>query len=156
MQFSKRLAKLYQAGLLARLGLIFSPMALLLAIFLPVGFVVSGNDGMWAVLIACGSCLAGGLLSTVIGTFFRGPEAALQELLMGMLFRMGVPLGAAMFVMDRAPAVQAAGFVYYLIPFFLVGLSVHAAIAVGLQQGALPDGGAATSGNSVDKVETSA
>lgn len=130
MRFSKRLAKLHQAGLLARLAIVVAPLLLLAIVVVPIGYLISGPSGFAACSIAFVACLAGGLLSSALGMFFKGPGAALQELLIGMLFRMGVPLGIALLVITRFPALQDAGFVFYLVPFFLVGLAMHASVAV--------------------------
>ncbi|MDA7978270.1 MAG: hypothetical protein MPJ50_05805 [Pirellulales bacterium] len=134
MQLSKRLAALQRLGLFGRLMLLCVPLLLTAVILLPLGFALSGWIGFAAAFTALVSCLVGGLMATAIGLVFHGPQAALQELLLGMLFRMGVPLGATVLVLSQIPSLDEAGFIFYLLPFFFISLAVHACLAVGASQ----------------------
>jgi hypothetical protein len=105
-----------------------------------------------AVLLAFSSCLVGGLIATAVASLLNGainssPMAALYELLIGMMFRMGVPMGAALVVLGRAPALRDAGFVFYLLPFFAVSLAIQTAIAAGSHQLSVDEATASKSGS---------
>lgn len=161
MPISERLSKLSQRGPLARLAATVAPMLLLAAVLVPVSILMAGENGLVASLTAFAVCLAGVMLSAGLGVFFRGPQAALQELLVGMMFRMGAPLGAALLVNKRFPALEEAGFMWHLVPFFLVGLVMHSLVTVaGLNAAgagvAGAAGGSAGSAKSDSNVESAA
>ena len=132
MQLSTRLARLSHLGLPARLLLFAVPLFLLALVLTSVGWALSGWIGVAAVAIAFVSCLVGSLAAVSLSFFLQGSHSPLQELLVGMLFRMGVPMGAALVVVMRSPTLDEAGFVFYLLPFFLVAVGIHALTAVGL------------------------
>ena len=52
-------------------------------------------------------------------------------MLVGMLVRMGIPLGAALLVVFRGGPLADAGFLYYLVVFYLVTLTVETFLALG-------------------------
>ena len=96
----------------------------------PVAYLVSGSVGLLA-SGAAGLCCSLGAFGTLMLThWFRGPTGLLPRVLGGMFIRMAVPLAAAMGVQLSQSPLADAGFLYYLLMFYLVTLAVETGLWV--------------------------
>lgn len=95
-----------------------------------VGLITAGRDGVWAATLASGLCWAGAAQGFVLAALLPGQSLALARLMVGMLPRMGLPLGVGAFVCVQVPWLMAAGLAFYLIGGYLVLLLVETWLAV--------------------------
>lgn len=86
--------------------------------------------GLAAAALASGCCCAGALSAVAISPWFRDPRRLLAFVLIGMSLRMGIALTTALFVQLGGGPLVDAGFVYYLLVFYLVTLAVETTVAV--------------------------
>ena len=68
-----------------------------------------------------------------LGQLSHGPNQALTNLLMSMLIRMAIPLAACLLALLTGSRLAEAGFVFYVLGFYLAALSIDTAFVV-LQQ----------------------
>jgi hypothetical protein len=83
---------------------------------------------------AVGVCSAGALLAIWINYFLCDPKYALTALLLGMAVNMGVPLAFAVAVQLLGGPLSQAGFLYYLVFFYLLTLGVKTILCLPLPQ----------------------
>lgn len=96
----------------------------------PAAFLLSGRMGLGAACLAALSCYLGATGALLLAHWFRGPKNLLPRVLGGMFLRMTVPLAAVLGVqLTRSPLAEA-GFVYYLLMFYLVTLAVETGLRV--------------------------
>jgi hypothetical protein len=95
-----------------------------------------GPMGIWAAAVATAICLAGAAAALVATGLFRGagPHGAVSGMMLGMLFRMGLPLGALMAFQQNGGALVEAGIVGCLLLVYPVTLLAEVALAVSLLQ----------------------
>jgi len=94
-----------------------------------------GGQAMGAALAAVGICLAGAVPALLLTAWWKGtPHAAMGSALLGMLFRMGIPLAAVM-ILHRPGGggeLLAAGIVGSVLIVYPVTLLTEVALAVSL------------------------
>jgi len=96
------------------------------AVILPIGWVISGNRaGLFAGAAAGGACLLAAWLALFLSEPLRRPQHVLTLVHAGMIIRMGIPLGVALAVNFRGGPLADAGFLYYLVVFYPVTLTVE-------------------------------
>ncbi len=96
------------------------------AVILPLGWAISGNrTWLFAAAAAGGVCLLAALAALAVSEPLRRPQHTLALVLLGMLIRMGIPLGAALTVYFHGGPLANAGFLYYLVVFYPVTLTVE-------------------------------
>jgi hypothetical protein len=94
-----------------------------------------GTQGVFAALAAAAICLAGAMAALVVtGTMRGSPHAAVSGMLLGMLFRMGLPLGAIMAFQKMGGPLVEGGIVGCLLLVYPVTLLAEVALAVSLLQ----------------------
>lgn len=108
---------------------------LLIAILLSVALAAVGywqHDaiGVAAGVIAAGVCYAAAAMALAIACFARGPNAALQSLVGGMLLRMGVPLGVGVYLMRNSADLAAAGLFGFIVVAYLTMLAVETVLSL--------------------------
>lgn len=91
----------------------------------PVAWHVEGRGGLATALTAWLACLTGSGFALVAGEPFRAAGRVLSGMLLGMIFRMGVPLAAAVAIHGENGGLASPGFPYYLVFFFEIGLLVE-------------------------------
>jgi len=74
--------------------------------------------------LAAGLCMAGALLSLWIHYIFPDPKSVLISTLLGMAVNMGVPLAFGIFIHLYGGPLSEAGFLYYLVFFYLLTLAM--------------------------------
>ena len=84
---------------------------------LPLALLVSGVPGLLASLLAVAVCLVGGEAGLLIASL-PGPLGPMKGGLVRMVLVMGIGLGLHF----SLPSLAAAGFVFYLLAFYLIGL----------------------------------
>jgi hypothetical protein len=113
----------------ARTGVLVVIMLVAYALAAPVAWFGGGTDSLFAAAVALAVCLGGGLAALVACELLRGPHQVLSRLVLGMLLRMGVPLGIFLIIHQQGGLLVEAGIVYYLVPFYLVMLGVETLMA---------------------------
>ncbi len=115
-----------QRRLLFRGVLLGAVVLVAAAVILPLGWAISGNrTGLFAAAAAGGVCLLAALAALAVSEPLRRPQHTLALVLLGMLIRMGIPLGAALTVYFHGGPLANAGFLYYLVVFYPVTLTVE-------------------------------
>ncbi|HZZ27180.1 MAG TPA: hypothetical protein VFE46_04165, partial [Pirellulales bacterium] len=79
-------------------------------------------------------------MGMLFGEFIHGPNAALTKLLFGMVIRMVVPLAACLMVLLAQSRLASAGFVFYVLLFYLTALPIDTTLAVVRCSGPRPAG----------------
>jgi len=120
-----RLLNLRERGLVVRAMVLVLAVVGLYLLVAPLAWYWSGSTGLVAATVAGICCLVGSGIALITGEPFRTPRRALYGMLLGMAFRMGVPLAVALVVYAQAGLLIRAGFVYYLLVFFEVALLVE-------------------------------
>jgi hypothetical protein len=96
----------------------------------PIAFHFTGATGLMALAVAAICCCLGVVAGRCAQLAFRKPESLVPRVLAGMLLRMGVPLGAALSVQLRGGPLAEAGFVYYVLMFYMLTLGVETVLWV--------------------------
>jgi hypothetical protein len=140
--FFGRLHRLPRNSLLAREVLLGVFVLTTAAIVLPIGWSVSGNSsGFVAGAAAGGVCLLASCIALASSEPLRRPRQILALVLVGMLVRMGIPLAAALTVYFAGGPLADAGFLYYLVLFYPLTLTVETFLSwpeCGLQEKNVP------------------
>jgi hypothetical protein len=123
-------------SLVFRVGLLAAVTAVAFAGVAAWRFSQVGAIGIWAAAAAASICLAGAAAALVATGMLRGggPHAAVSGMLLGMLFRMGLPLGALVAFQQNGGPLVAAGIVGCLLLVYPVTLLAEVALAVSLLQ----------------------
>ena len=95
-----------------------------------VAFLRDGKAGLGAVALAAVLCVAPGLASLKFADLFRGPQAAMLAMTLSMLLRMAIALGACLAIYRLGGPLTQAGFVFYLLIYYLATLAVETALVV--------------------------
>jgi hypothetical protein len=88
----------------------------------PFAWVMSGRDGVVCVLLAAAACGLSGMTVLLVQEAFSGPQMVLLHVAVAFLFRMGLPLILGMVVYLQKGRLAEAGFVFYLLAFYLLTL----------------------------------
>lgn len=86
---------------------------------------------MFAAGLAVAVCLFAGWLALVITSLLAPPQNPVAHVGVGMAIRMTLPLIVCLMVVRRAGDLKDAGFAWYLIIAFLLGLLLETVMAVG-------------------------
>ncbi len=106
-------------------------MLLAAAIVLPLGWAISGKGmGILAGAAAAGVCLVAGWMALGLSEPLRRPQLMLALVMVGMMIRMGIPLAAALTVFFLGGPLADAGFLYYLVVFYLIALAVETVLTL--------------------------
>ncbi|MBN1589970.1 MAG: hypothetical protein JW888_10680 [Pirellulales bacterium] len=112
-------------GLVTRATVLVLAVAVVYLLVAPGAWCFGGPVGPVSAAVAGLCCLAGAMLALISGEPFRTTERALHGMLLGMAFRMGIPLGVGLAVYLHGGALVQAGFIYYLLVFFEITLLVE-------------------------------
>jgi len=104
--------------------LVLAVVALYLLV-VPVAWYYCGPIAAVSAAVAGVCCLVSAILALVSGEPFRAKQQLLHAMLVGMAFRMGLPLGIGLAIYAYAAPLVEAGFVYYLLIFFELTLLVE-------------------------------
>jgi hypothetical protein len=114
-----------------RVVVVLLSAALLYGVTFPVALGVAGRDGVAALTVAAFACLVGMLSALLVDARFSGPNSVLLSWGIGMLLRMGIPLGTCVGVQVAAGRLADAGAAYYFLVFYPVLLAVETGLTVG-------------------------
>ena len=121
-------------GIVGRFVLLAFVMFVALVVALPLAFSLSGPMGGWTAFAAAAivwfASAVGMLIGEMFNGFLRGANEALVKLLLGMMIRMAIPLAACMIVHLSNGPLAAAGFVFYVLGFYLVALPIDTFMSV--------------------------
>src|SRR5262245_52080069 len=123
-------------SLVLRVALLVAVTAVVFAGVAAWRFWQAGAMGILAAAVAAAICLSGAAAALITTGTLRGggPHAAVSGMLLGMLFRMGLPLGALVAFQQHGGALVEAGSVGCLLLVYPVTLLAELALAVSLQQ----------------------
>ncbi|MCO6458014.1 MAG: hypothetical protein J5I93_22145 [Pirellulaceae bacterium] len=116
-------------GLLAWLTL---ALAVVFPGFAWFGYSSHGAVGLQAAAIAAGICWLGAAGALSSAFFFRHAQQAMSALVLGMLFRMGLPLGCVLALLSQGGPLVDAGIVGLIVVYYLVSLVVETALSLRL------------------------
>ena len=77
-------------------------------------------------------CYVGAATALVLTGVFRGPQTAVQGLLLGMLVRMGLPLGAGIVLQSAGGPLAEAGVMGMIAVYYLFTLAVESVLSLRL------------------------
>lgn len=97
----------------------------------PIAWLLDGAAGLTALGLATFVCFISGILALVATTWVVPPERPAAHAVLGMAVRMSLPLIVCLLVTQREPGLTDAGFAWYLVGAFCVGLFVETAISLG-------------------------
>jgi len=124
------LAKLRGQGLAFQAATLVAAVLGVYALAAPVAGALSGPPGMGAAALAGALCLAGAVAALLVCRWLYDPRRAWKGVLAGMIPRMGIPLGVALFLQVRGGPLVQAGLLYYLVAFYMVTLGLETAITL--------------------------
>ena len=102
-----------------------------MVVVLPSGRAIAGNHaGVLAGLTAAGVCLAAAWIALALCEPLRKQRQPTAMVLVGMTVRMAIPLAAAVVGHFVGGPLADAGFLVYLIVFYLVTLAVETALTL--------------------------
>jgi hypothetical protein len=125
-----------QGGIVAKAAFLLASVLLVLAIAGPLATRWGGTSSLTAAAAAGGLCWAGATAGLAAGRLFRTNIFA--ALLAGMFFRMGIPLGSAVVTILVGGCLVRAGFLYYLLIFYPVTLTVETMLVLPRRDGPPP------------------
>lgn len=109
----------------ARCGLLFAAAFAAWLLSLPIAMALAGTAGTIASASAALVCVAAGFVALVVHALPLGDGMSAPQALLGMLARMMPPLMAALAVRFDGATLAEAGFLFWLIAFYLICLSVE-------------------------------
>ena len=104
----------------------------------PFIYRLHGADGLSAAGVAAFVCWTGAIGGMLTSRWLHGPSHLLAGMLLGMALRMALPLIVCMVVYLRGGALAEAGFVFYVLAFYLMTLAIDTWMATGRAAGAGP------------------
>lgn len=98
------------------------------AIVAPWAFHRSGGAGLWAASLAMAVCFAGAVVGFLWSGWLRSPRQILPALWLGLFARMGAPLLCGILIHLHGGPLVWAGFLYYLLVYYMVALATSTAL----------------------------
>jgi hypothetical protein len=112
-----------------------------------LGWTIQGRTGLLAAAFATCVCLFACHLALVVTTLMVPPSRAAAHLLSGMMIRMSVPLLASLFVVEQQRDWISAGYGWFVVGAFLLGLTAETLFTVGHLQALTAKSPKSESGN---------
>ena len=109
--------------------------AVVLAAWPIVAAVSTAQKGTstWAAAgLAAGICWLGATMALVLLACFRDPKTAVQGVLLGMVFRLGLPLVGGLTLSQQSAVLRDAGFFGLVLIFYFVTLATETLLAVSM------------------------
>jgi hypothetical protein len=113
-----------------RIAILISALLLALVATAPVAAYFGGSEGLLAAGTAMAICLLGGILALVLDHLLASFGLAPYSVLIGMIPRMGLPLGLCAIVYVVGGVLARAGLAYYLLVFYPLMLLVETLLVV--------------------------
>lgn len=89
-----------------------------------------GADGILAAAVAGGICWLGAAIALAVIGVMKGPENGVSGVLLGMIFRLGLPMGGGVLLSRIGGSLADAGVFGLIVAYYLVGLTVETLLAV--------------------------
>ena len=108
---------------------------LLVIAFVAIGWVnfrFHGQMGVVSAGVAVVICWLSAVIALTISAVMRGPQNAIQGVLLGMIFRMGLPMAAGLILSINVPPLAKAGVFEMILVFYLITLVVETILSLGL------------------------
>jgi hypothetical protein len=122
-------------GLLGRALLLLVLYSLFFALAVPVTALSgSGTAGLAAAGLATLACLISGCLALIVTARWAPPTRPAAHVLLGTGIRMSLPLVLCLVVTQQSPWLREAGFAWFLVAAFSVGLAAETIMSVGQLQ----------------------
>ena len=102
------------------------------AIVAPFAYDRHGVDGVLATATAAGVCWSAASLALVASALVRGQFAGFHAMILGMFFRVGLPLAAGVYLTKRGGSLADAGVFGLLVIFYLLTLAVETPLSLAL------------------------
>jgi len=91
----------------------------------PIVGLLQGRAGLLAAAVAASLCVLGAVLGLALSRLFRSPKHRGLGFLVGMLPRMGVPLGGAAALQLTGGSLAEGGVLFYLLMFYPMSLAME-------------------------------
>ena len=101
-------------------------------LFAAAGYVGHGRVGVWAAAVAGGICWLGATAALVLMGLLRGGPQVLYGLLLGIFFRMGLPLVVGLILNRSGGPLAEAGVFGMIVGYYLVSLFAETLLSVRL------------------------
>lgn len=95
--------------------------------------------GVAAAIVACSACWISGLIAQSLPMLFRDPQQASHGVMLGMLFRMGLPLLIAVALMQSQSVLLQADCMGMLVTAYLTGLCVETLLSWWIAETSMSD-----------------
>ena len=126
-----RIRRLAGGSLVSRALLLLLAFAVLWLLIAPLAWFLDGSLGLLASGLAVAVCLLAGWLALMVTTLLAPPQSPVAHVGVGMAVRMSLPLAVCLLIVRRPGGLNDAGFAWYLIIAFLLGLLLETAMSVG-------------------------
>lgn len=117
-------------SLIVKLVVLAAVVAVPLAVVGPIAGSSHGAAGWAAAATAAGLCLAGAAAALACASCVRDRKNAWKGVLAGMLPRMGIPLGFALFFHVQGGMLAEAGLLIWLVIFYPITLTVETVLSL--------------------------
>jgi len=117
--------KLRTAGFLSKWGILALTFGVSFALVGSIAGFLHGAMGWAAAAAAAAACFLGAASALAVCGCFPGAQNAWKGVLAGMLPRMGIPLGFALFIFWHGGPLAEAGSLYCLLVFYPLALAVE-------------------------------
>jgi hypothetical protein len=115
---------LYKLKLLARSAIIVTLIVVLCFIIFPIAWSLNGVMGLCAAALSAVICLISVLVALFLNNLFSSPKQAFMGILLGMAIGTGIPLMLGAAIHLYGGPLSQAGFIYYLLIFYLPTLAI--------------------------------
>lgn len=124
------LGGLRRAGFVTQSVALVAAMALSCLLFGGLAGWIFGRVGLEAAGVAAGLCWLGSEAGLIVDHLFRRTSYGHFGFMAGAVPRMGAPLIFGLIVQIANPPIAKAGFLLYLVVFYLVGLAFEAMVTM--------------------------
>lgn len=97
----------------------------------PIAWLLDGVTGLTALGFATFVCYVAALLALGATTWMVPTDRPAAHAVLGMGLRMSLPLVVCLIMAQREPGMVDAGFAWYLVGAFMVGLLIETAMSLG-------------------------
>lgn len=113
-----------------RVAALTSAFAVVSLVVAPLAYHYHGTSGLAAVFASFAVCLFCGVITLGAADLLRKPEMVIHQVAVNLVFRTGIPLAVCILAYFKRSSLADAGFVYYLLVYYFVGLAVETLLAV--------------------------
>ena len=130
MNIAAWIVGLPRRSLPARVAVLAAVMAAAYGCVVIVAANTKGSTGIAAASWSAGVCLASAAVALTMNQLLGRAANGLAGILLPMAVRTGLPLLLALFVRMRGQGLVEAGFIYYLVGFYLLALAVETVLSL--------------------------